>query len=87
MWLVASSFLFLIFAPCTTKAFLGLQVCPKASKSSRWSSISFELSASSQDESVDNDPVEKIFNFFFGKVEDSPQGLKRFDQNTFPGTI
>ncbi|GMI05732.1 hypothetical protein TrLO_g10628 [Triparma laevis f. longispina] len=30
------------------------------------------------------DPVEKLFNFFFGAVEDSPQGLQRFDSKRFP---
>ncbi|GMI15471.1 hypothetical protein TrVE_jg3550 [Triparma verrucosa] len=30
------------------------------------------------------DPVEKLFNFFFGDVEQSPQGLQRFDSKRFP---
>jgi hypothetical protein len=32
----------------------------------------------------EKDLIEKTFVFFFGKPEESPFGLKRFDQNRFP---
>lgn len=32
----------------------------------------------------DDDPVEKIFNFFFGKKEEEPMGMKRFGRERFP---
>ncbi len=32
----------------------------------------------------EDDPVEKIFSFFFGKKEESPLGLKRFGKERFP---
>jgi len=31
-----------------------------------------------------DDPVDKIFSFFFGKKEESPMGLKRFGRENFP---
>jgi hypothetical protein len=33
------------------------------------------------------DLVEKIFTVFFGKPEESPLGLKRFDENRFPEQV
>ena len=33
---------------------------------------------SQKSEYVDEDPVEKIFNFFFGEKEENPMGLSRF---------
>lgn len=38
---------------------------------------------------VENEPdlVEKIFTVFFGKPEESPLGLKRFDENRFPEQV
>eukprot|EP00592_Proboscia_alata_P003539 CAMPEP_0194371610 /NCGR_PEP_ID=MMETSP0174-20130528/20028_1 /TAXON_ID=216777 /ORGANISM="Proboscia alata, Strain PI-D3" /LENGTH=296 /DNA_ID=CAMNT_0039149777 /DNA_START=29 /DNA_END=920 /DNA_ORIENTATION=+ len=33
---------------------------------------------------VDEDPIEKIFSFFFGKPEEEPMGMKRFNSQTFP---
>lgn len=32
----------------------------------------------------DEDPVEKLFSFFFGKPEEEPFGLKRFGKDRFP---
>jgi hypothetical protein len=32
----------------------------------------------------DDDPVEKLFNFFFGKKEENPFGLARFGRSRFP---
>lgn len=32
----------------------------------------------------ENDPIEKIFNVFFGKKEKEPMGMKRFGSKTFP---
>lgn len=32
----------------------------------------------------DDDPVEKIFGFFFGKREEEPMGMKRFGKERFP---
>jgi hypothetical protein len=32
----------------------------------------------------EQDPVEKLFSFFFGKPEEEPFGLKRFGQGRFP---
>lgn len=32
----------------------------------------------------DDDPVEKIFGFFFGKKEESPMGMPRFNSERFP---
>ncbi|CAN0027311.1 unnamed protein product, partial [Heterosigma akashiwo] len=32
----------------------------------------------------DQDPVEKLFSFFFGQKEEEPLGLKRFNKETFP---
>ncbi len=32
----------------------------------------------------EDDPVEKIFSFFFGKKEEEPMGLKRFGRERFP---
>jgi len=32
----------------------------------------------------DDDPVEKIFNFFFGKKEEAPMGMARFGKDRFP---
>mmetsp|Transcript_14141 Transcript_14141/g.20200 ORF Transcript_14141/g.20200 Transcript_14141/m.20200 type:complete len:335 (+) Transcript_14141:38-1042(+) len=32
----------------------------------------------------DNDPVEKIFNFFFGEKESAPMGMARFGPDRFP---
>jgi hypothetical protein len=32
-----------------------------------------------------DDPVEKLFNFFFGEKEETPMGLARFGANRFPG--
>jgi hypothetical protein len=38
-----------------------------------------------QDAAYDaDDPVEKVFNFFFGKREAEPLGLKRFGKDRFP---
>lgn len=34
--------------------------------------------------SDDDDPVEKIFNFFFGEKEESPMGMQRFGKERFP---
>jgi len=34
--------------------------------------------------SIDEDPVEKLFNFFFGAKEESPMGLARFGSERFP---
>lgn len=34
--------------------------------------------------SLRSDPVEKLFNFFFGGVEESPSGLARFNSTRFP---
>ena len=34
---------------------------------------------------VDEDPVEKMFNFFFGEKEEKPMGLARFGSERFPG--
>jgi hypothetical protein len=34
--------------------------------------------------SDDDDPVEKIFNFFFGEKEESPMGMQRFGKDRFP---
>jgi len=31
-----------------------------------------------------DDPVDKIFSFFFGTKEESPMGLKRFGRENFP---
>jgi hypothetical protein len=31
-----------------------------------------------------DDPVDKIFSFFFGKKEESPMGMKRFGREKFP---
>ena len=31
-----------------------------------------------------DDPVDKIFSFFFGKKEESPMGMKRFGRENFP---
>ena len=36
------------------------------------------------EEEEDQDPVEKIFSFFFGKPEEEPFGLKRFGKDRFP---
>ena len=36
-------------------------------------------------EYVDEDPVEKMFNFFFGEKEEKPMGLARFGSERFPG--
>lgn len=33
------------------------------------------------------DLVERIFTVFFGKPEESPLGLKRFDENRFPEQV
>ena len=33
---------------------------------------------------VDEDPVEKLFSFFFGKPQEEPFGLKRFGKERFP---
>ena len=33
------------------------------------------------------DLVEKLFTLFFGKPEESPLGLKRFDENRFPEQV
>lgn len=32
-----------------------------------------------------DDPVEKLFSFFFGEKEEKPMGLARFGANRFPG--
>lgn len=32
----------------------------------------------------DEDPVEKLFSFFFGKKEEEPMGMKRFGRERFP---
>ena len=31
----------------------------------------------------EDDPVEKMFGFFFGKREEEPMGMKRFDRERF----
>ena len=41
--------------------------------------------ASKKSEYVDEDPVEKMFNFFFGEKEEKPMGLSRFGSERFPG--
>ena len=33
---------------------------------------------------TDDDPIEKIFGFFFGKKEEEPMGMKRFGRERFP---
>jgi hypothetical protein len=40
--------------------------------------------ATSKNDADDGDPVEKIFNFFFGEKEESPMGMKRFGAERFP---
>ncbi len=40
---------------------------------------------SKKSEYVEDDPVEKMFNFFFGEKEENPMGLKRFGSERFPG--
>lgn len=37
-----------------------------------------------QSDDSDEDPVEKIFTFFFGKKEEEPMGMKRFGRERFP---
>lgn len=39
---------------------------------------------SEKSEYVEDDPVEKMFNFFFGAKEESPMGLARFGSERFP---
>ncbi len=36
---------------------------------------------------VEDDPVEKMFNFFFGEKEENPMGLARFGSERFPGKL
>jgi len=38
----------------------------------------------STDEQWEDDPVEKIFNFFFGQKEEKPMGMERFGPARFP---
>ena len=47
--------------------------------------IEEEQSSSSKSVYVDDDPVEKIFNFFFGEKEEAPMGMARFGSERFPG--
>ena len=42
-----------------------------------------EDSQSSEDSAVSDDPVDKIFGFFFGEKEDEPMGMKRFGRGAF----
>lgn len=43
-----------------------------------------EETISKKSEYADDDPVEKIFNFFFGEKEENPMGLARFGAERFP---
>lgn len=45
-----------------------------------------EVSTNNNSAYVDDDPVEKLFNFFFGAKEEKPMGLARFGAERFPGT-
>lgn len=38
----------------------------------------------SSPEYVEDDPVEKLFNFFFGEKEEAPMGMARFGKERFP---
>ena len=50
-----------------------------------------EPSSSNGEQAVDqgdaadfsDDPVDKIFSFFFGKKEEAPMGMKRFGRGVF----
>lgn len=42
---------------------------------------------SKKSEYVEDDPVEKLFNFFFGAKEENPMGLARFGAERFPGKM
>ena len=46
-----------------------------------------ETTSQKSNEIVDEDPVEKMFNFFFGEKEEKPMGLARFGSERFPGEI
>ena len=43
-----------------------------------------EIEKNNKDEQWDDDPVDKIFNFFFGKKEEEPMGMARFGPDRFP---
>ena len=36
------------------------------------------------DADFSDDPVDKIFSFFFGQKEEAPMGMKRFGRGPFP---
>lgn len=43
-----------------------------------------QISGSGGAEEYEDDPIEKVFNFFFGAKEEAPLGLKRFGAERFP---
>jgi hypothetical protein len=48
---------------------------------------SSQAAITEEEEEIDDfsdDPVDKIFSFFFGKKEESPMGMKRFGREKFP---
>jgi len=53
----------------------------KANKDTKTETADTSITDSGYDE---DDPVEKIFSFFFGQKEESPMGMKRFGAERFP---
>ena len=43
-----------------------------------------EAAAEDPAEDFSDDPIDKIFGFFFGEKEESPMGMKRFGRERFP---
>lgn len=56
----------------------------KDSKDEKAEDVEPEKAKEEQPYTEDDDPVEKMFNFFFGAKEEAPMGMARFGKDRFP---